>query len=52
MRLPEVQNKILNGPDDNVERLTKQKDKQIEAGIDCKVVYLADINSYAVIRSD
>jgi hypothetical protein len=52
MKLADAQPKILSGPDDNVDRLCTQKDKQIAAGVDCKVVYLEDIEQFAVIRVD
>ena len=44
--------RILAGPDDNVDRLCKTKDKYItEHDIDCKVEYLTDIKSFVLIRA-
>ena len=48
--LREVRDRILNGPDDNIDRLTRQRDQQEAAGYPCDLVFLSDIGQYAVVR--
>ena len=48
--LGEVRDRILNGPDDNLDRLVQQRDQQKAAGYPCDLVFLSDIGQYAVVR--
>jgi hypothetical protein len=49
-KLSEIRSKILNGPHNDAELLARYKDIHLSAGVDCKVVYLEDIKSFAVVR--
>ena len=53
MTLKEIDKSIiLAGPDDNVDRLCRTKDKYInEYDIDCKLEYLTDIKQFVLLRA-